>query len=64
MSNPLVAGTRVDPTFPITDPRFVYVSAAKTDVTKTFALARARMAAEQSRAKAKQDTVRELRRAK
>jgi hypothetical protein len=44
------AASRVFPAVPLHDPRFRYVPAARTDIRKTFARARAAMRAAQAQA--------------
>lgn len=48
------AASRVFPALPLHDPRFRYTPAAKTDIRKTFARARAAIRAAQAQAAAEQ----------
>lgn len=53
MGNLSVLGTRLDPPISIDDPKFVYVSAAKTDLRVTFEREIARLNAQRSKTPAK-----------
>lgn len=41
-----IPGRRIDPSIPLSDPRFKYVNAASTDIRKTFERIRAQQAAQ------------------
>jgi hypothetical protein len=64
MKSDLIIGHRTDPSVSIDDPKFVYVTAAKTDIRKTIEREYARLTAIRSSTPNQQDptNVRELRR--